>query len=115
MDQNAAFLLFFVHKFFAAERQAGLCGFGLCFLWLWFPFRTQEAQTKATEGGLVFFSSSEVKNISTINVTVFDGSRFIWGRDPRLATWATSIPSSSTTFVFRIHLSESNGHLEGLR
>ncbi|MBX3266443.1 MAG: hypothetical protein KF831_07020 [Acidobacteria bacterium] len=83
MDQNSAFLLFFVHKFFAAEQQAGLCGFGLCILWLWFPLEPQKSQTKATDRGLVFFfSSSVVKNISTTGATVFDGSGFNWRPRP---------------------------------
>jgi len=59
----------------AAPPPVFLCGFGLCILWLWFPFRTQKTQTKATDGSLVFFfSPSEVKNISTTDATVFDGS-----------------------------------------
>jgi len=59
--------------------------------------------TEGTDELPVFlFSSFAVENISTTNAAVFDGSGIGVGRDPHLAMWATSIPSSLTTLVLRI-------------
>jgi len=72
-----------VQKRSAAPPLVFLCGFDPCILWSCILLQTQKTQTKATDGGPVFFfSSSVVKKHSATDATVFDGSGFIWEMRP---------------------------------